>query len=371
MSFADILSLYRKADLDRRFAAVPSGEVERAVAADRRGPEELLALLSPAAGPFLEPMAQRAHEATLRFFGRTIQIYAPIYVSDFCENSCIYCGFNAQNRIRRRRLSLEEVDREAACLSASGVRHILLLTGESRKMSPAGYLRDCISVLKGYFSAVAIEVYPLSESEYADLVSAGADGLTIYQETYDEARYEAVHPAGPKRDFRFRLDAPERGARGGMRQVSIGALLGLSDFWRTEAFLTGLHARYLQDRYPDVEIGVSLPRLRPHAGSCATASAVTDRNMVQILLALRLFLPRLGIFVSTRESPRFRENLVPLGITRMSAGSSTRVGGYTMPVDPGMAPQFEIADHRSVAEIVAVIREKGYDPVMKDWTMLA
>jgi 2-iminoacetate synthase len=374
MSFADLLARYREFGFTGAFASITPRDVEQSLAVERKDVSALLSLLSPAAEGFLEAMARQAHETTLRHFGRTIQLYTPIYVSNYCDNTCTYCGFNARNRIERRRLGPEEVDREAAYLSSTGIRHILLLTGDSRKKSPVSYLCDCVEILKQYFSAIAVEVYPLTGEEYRELVSAGVDGLTIYQETYDEARYAAIHPIGPKKDFHFRLRAPDRGAQAGMKQISIGALLGLAD-WRREAFLLGMHARYLQDRYPEVEIGVSLPRLRPHAGQAGTKVNVMDRNIVQIILALRLLLPRLGIAISTRETARFRENLIPLGVTRMSAGSSTRVGGHTTGKSGGILPdqdepQFAIADNRGVPEIAAMIRQKGYDPVFKDWTML-
>ena len=377
MSFYDVLKQYRDLSAET-FDRVTLYDVERVLAQSVIGADGLLALLSPAAEVFLEPMAQRAHEVTLRHFGRTIQLYTPIYVSNYCDNSCLYCGFNVHNRIERRRLSLDEVAREAEAIAATGLKHILLLTGESHSKSPVSYLRDCVIVLKKHFTSIAVEVYPLTETDYGLLIEAGVDGLTIYQETYDEDRYAALHPTGPKRDFRFRLDAPERGACAGMRQVSIGALLGLGD-WRREVLLTGLHALYLRDCYPDVEIGVSLPRLRPHTGQFAPAYLVADRQIVQIMTALRLFMPRLGISISTRETGHFRENILPLGVTRMSAGSTTRVGGHTLgkqvrldsaAEEIEVVPQFEIADERSVAEITGIIRQRGYDPVFKDWTLL-
>ncbi len=377
MSFYDVLEHYRDLSSEA-FDRIPPHDVERVLALERLGAEDLFVLLSSAAADFLEPMARKAHEITLRYFGRTIQLYTPIYVSNYCENNCVYCGFNVHNRIERRRLSLEEVAQEAAAIASTGLRHILLLTGESRVKSSVLYIRDCVTVLKQHFASVAIEVYPLSVADYALLIEAGVDGLTIYQETYDEERYAALHLAGPKRDFRFRLDAPERGACAGMRQVSIGALLGLGE-WRREVLLTALHARYLQERCPDVEIGISLPRMRPHAGQFASDYFVTDRQIVQIMTALRLVMPRLGMAISTREAGRFRENILPLGVTRMSAGSTTRVGGHTLSGvrsdgayadEADGAPQFEIADDRSVAEMAAMIRRQGYDPVFKDWMLL-
>jgi len=342
-------------------------DVEKALAKEDLSPLDFWALLSPAAEDYLERMAKKAQKITLRHFGRTIQLYAPIYVSDYCDNQCLYCSFSARNRGARRKLSLDEVEREAAFIAEAGLRQILLLTGESKKESPLDYLRYCVRILRRYFSSIAIEVYPLAVEDYKTLVAEGVDGLTVYQETYNEDIYKSVHPAGPKRNFRFRLETPERGAHTGMRQVNIGALLGLAD-WRKEVFSLGMHAQYLQDRFPDVEIGASVPRLRPHAGAFQSTCAVSDQNMVQIVLALRLFMPRLSIALSTRENSRFRDNLIPLGITRMSAGSATSVGGYTAPLrNDNALSQFEIADHRSIPEVMAVIRRKGYEPVFNDW----
>ncbi len=368
MSYYDVLVSNRALQAEA-FREVTARDVESALSSNRPAPDDFLAFLSPTAGGYLEFMAEKAHAATLRIFGRTIQLYAPLYVSDFCENRCLYCGFNAQNRFERRTLTLPEVEREGEIIASSGIRHILLLTGESKRHSPVSYIRDCIERLRPRFSSISVEIYPLAESDYAELVSAGCDGLTIYQETYDEAVYETVHPAGPKRNFRFRLDAPERGCRAGMSHVHLGALLGLSPDWRRDVYLACLHAFYLRNRYPDVEIGMSVPRLRPHAGRFEPVYPVTDRDLVQIILALRLFFPRAGISISTRESARLRDNLIPLGVTRMSAGSVTRVGGYASGSDDSH-PQFEISDERSVSEMITLIRGKGYDPVLKDWTPL-
>ncbi|MDP2853452.1 MAG: 2-iminoacetate synthase ThiH [Smithellaceae bacterium] len=367
MDFYDTFCKNKDIDFINLFGALSDRDVERAMTRENMGLMDFLTLLSPAAGKHLEPLAQKAHETTLRHFGKTIQLYTPLYVSDHCDNQCLYCSFNAKNPIARTKLTLKEVEREAAFIAATGLRHILLLTGESRKESPVAYLRDCVGILKRYFHSIAIEVYPLTEAEYESLVAQGVDGLTIYQETYDEKIYDRIHQSGPKKDFRFRLAAPERGAGCRMRQVTIGALLGLSD-WRKEVFFAGLHAHYLQDRFPDVEIGVSVPRLRPHAGKFKPLSIVSDKDLVQIIIALRLFLPRLGISLSTRENSQLRDNLVPLGITRLSAGSSTGVGERIATGGQYDAfRQFEIADHRSIAEMIVSLRDKGYDPILSDW----
>ena len=370
MSYYDILLKYKDLPSEKILRGLSPQTVERSIHDDAQDPERLLALLSPAAEEFLEPMAQTAHALTLQNFGRTIQLYTPMYLSNFCENECAYCGFNTKNKMPRRTLTLSEVEKEAAFIASTGIEHLLILTGDSKARSPISYIKECLGVLKKHFSSISSEIYALTEEEYAGLASSGIDGLTLYQETFDENVYDRVHKSGPKKDYRFRLDAPERAARGGMRAVNIGALLGLSD-WRREVFFLGLQARYLQDRYGDVEIGVSLPRLRPHIGKFKDVIPTTDKNITQIIMALRLFLPRLGITLSTRESAILREHLLPLGITRMSAGSTTSVGGHTLAA-PGEqdASQFEISDPRNVEEIKSMLVSKGYQPVLKDWMQL-
>lgn len=326
--------------------------------------QDFRALLSPEAVPFLETMAQAAHRLTQQHFGHTILLYTPLYLSNYCVNHCVYCGFNANHHIPRRKLTLAEVELEARVITSTGLQHILILTGESREESSVAYIKDCVGVLKKYFSSISIEVYPLTAAEYADLITAGVDGLTIYQEVYDEKRYRRLHPAGPKRDYRYRLEAPERAGAAGIRTINVGTLLGLND-WRSEVFWAGLHAAYLQKRFPDIEVSVSFPRMRPEVGGYQPEFPVSDRDLVQGILALRLFLPRAGITISTREDASLRDNLIRLGVTKMSAGSSTVIGGHT---DAGGGTgQFEIADKRSVAETRHAIAGLGYKPVLKDW----
>ncbi|HWJ02487.1 MAG TPA: 2-iminoacetate synthase ThiH [Verrucomicrobiae bacterium] len=341
-------------------------DVSRALSKDRLDTVDLLALLSPAAEPFLEDMAQKANRLTLQQFGRAVTLFTPLYLANHCTNRCVYCSFNHGNSIERRKLSLDEVKSEGLAIAGTGLQHILLLTGESRKESGPDYMRECVEVLRPHFSSVGLEVYPLEEEEYRELYRAGVDALTMFQEAYDETIYAKVHPAGPKSNHRFRLDAPERACRAGIPSVTIGALLGLGE-WRREAYFTALHAEYLQRNYPGVEVAISIPRLRPYLGTYQPeTSPVFDASLVQILLAYRLFLPRVGLVLSTRESPKLRESLLPLGITRMSAGSLASVGGYAEDSETGPA-QFQIADERSVAEIAAMLRSKGYQPTFCDW----
>ncbi|KKM10262.1 thiamine biosynthesis protein ThiH [Clostridiales bacterium PH28_bin88] len=364
MTFYDIYSRFKGFDFDSFFDRIGPHEVMGALEKSRIDHTDFLVLLSPAAEGVLEEMAQKAHRLTLQHFGRAMVLYTPLYLSNYCVNQCSYCGFNARNRLHRKTLTLEEVEAEARAIAGTGLRHILVLTGESRRHAPVCYIAGCVRVLRRYFASIGIEVYPMEEEEYRSLIQAGVDSLTIYQETYDEEVYDRVHLNGPKKNYRYRLEAPERGCRAGMRAVNIGSLLGLND-WRREAFFTGLHASYLQDRYPEVEFSVSVPRLRPHLGSFPPPCPVSDKNLVQVLLALRLFIPRLGLTLSTRERAELRDHLVPLSITRMSAGSCTRVGGHAIQ-DTGDG-QFDIADTRSVAEIREALLRRGYDPVFKDW----
>ncbi len=364
MSFYDRILDLEEYPVAEMSAKATAQDVERVLAAPQVDALGFLTLLSPAAQPYLETMAQRAHALTVQHFGKVILLYTPLYLANYCTNFCLYCGFAARNTIRRDRLTLEEVEAEAKLISATGLRHILILTGESRQKSGVEYIAECVAVLRRYFTSISIEVYPLETAEYAKLVEAGVDGLTIYQETYDREVYAVVHPKGPKRDYRYRLETPERGCDAGMRAVNIAALLGLAD-WRREVFITGLHADYLQRRYLDVEVGVSMPRMRPHEGVYQPHHEVTDREFVQIMLALRLFLPRAGITISTRERAEFRDHLMPLGVTMMSAGSHTEVGGRAhRDAETG---QFEISDHRDVQEMKQAIEAHGYKAIFKDW----
>ncbi|MHB0998748.1 MAG: 2-iminoacetate synthase ThiH [Armatimonadota bacterium] len=363
MSFFEIIEEYRDFDIDGFIDTVTEADVRSAIGRDRLEPTDYLTLLSPVAELCLEEIARKANRLTMQHFGRTMLLFTPIYVANYCVNSCLYCSFNTSNKLHRMKLSMEEVAAEARIIAATGLKHILLLTGESRQHTPVSYIRDCIEILRRFFTSISIEIYPLLEDEYRELISSGVDGLTIYQETYDRDTYAYLHPSGPKRDYRFRLDAPERGCLAGMRSVNIGALLGLAD-WRREALITGLHADYLQHKYPDVEISISPPRMRPHLGGFQTPVDVTDKNLVQYITAFRLFMPRSGVTLSTRESSQLRDNMIRLGITKMSGSACTAVGGRS---HSGESGQFEIADERSVAEMAKMLYEQGYQPVYKDW----
>lgn len=366
MSIHTYLQDWQKQPLTETLAATRTADVLRALQYTRPDAWDFLALLSPAAAPLLEQLANRAHELTIQHFGRTISLFTPLYLSNHCQNQCRYCGFSARNAIPRSKLGREEILAEGEYIASTGLRQLLLLTGEAPTLAGRDYLADAASLLRPLFPSLGIEVFPMQTEDYRLLMDAGVDSLTLFQETYDESLYADLHPAGPKRDFRFRLDAPERGCQAGMRIVNIGALLGLTD-WRFDFFMTALHADWLQQHYPGTDIAVSLPRMRPHAGAFQPAAIVSDREMVQAMTALRIFLPRVGVTISSRETPAFRNNILPLGVTRMSAGVSTAVGGHTTQNDTG---QFDISDPRSVEEMCAMLREHGYQPVFKDWEPL-
>jgi 2-iminoacetate synthase len=365
--FYPVAKHWTPACLADRLASVRETEVLRALEKNVRNELDFLALLSPQAVPHLETMARRSRNLTLANFGKVILLYSPLYLANICDNECVYCGFRHSNRITRRKLTLEEVEGEAQAIAATGIRHVLMLTGESRTATPVSYIADCVKLVQKHFASAALEIYPLSIQEYGTLVAAGADGLTLYQETYNEPLYGELHPKGPKNDYRWRLEAPGRACAAGMRGVGVGALLGLDEF-RHDGFLAGLQAAWLQRTWPEVEVSVSLPRVQPQVGDFGPRFEVTDHNFVQLLLALRLFLPRAGISISTREQAAFRKNLIGLGPTRMSAGSRTEVGGYSLGAKSD--GQFEIADTSSVQEIEAMIESCGYQPVFKDWQQM-
>ena len=364
MGFYELIKKYKEFNVESFLKQVTVQDVQNVLAKEKLDERDFLCLLSPAAIPHLKMMAQIANRLTIKNFGQVILLFTPIYLADYCMNECVYCSFNIKNEFKRSKLTMEQLEEVAINISKTGLKHVLILTGESRVHTPVSYIEECTILLRKYFTSVSIEVYPLERFEYERLAKAGIDGITIYQEVYDEKIYDNLHKSGPKKNYHFRLDAPERAAKAGLRTISIGALLGLNDF-AAEVFFTGLHAQYLQKKYWDIEVGVSLPRFRPHLGNFVPKNPVSDRNLVQALIALRIFLPRCGISISTREDPAFRENILSLGVTRMSAGVSTNVGGHTMHGET--KSQFEISDARSVAQIKEMLENKGYQPTFVDW----
>ena len=365
--FLDELKKYDAFDFAAFFAAVREDDVLRVLQKKRLTTGDYLTLLSPRAARYLELMAQRAHRDTVQNFGYTMQLFTPMYIANYCENRCVYCGFNQESPIARRQLTMDEIRTEGRAIAKSGLRQVLVLTGESQRYSSVDYILSAVRVLNEIFASVSLEVYAFREEDYRQAVAAGADGMTMFQEVYCKAAYEPLHPAGPKRIYEYRLDAPERAARAGMRSIGLGALLGLHD-WRSEAFFTGLHAAYLQHKYPSIEIAISTPRLRPCTAGFQARDVVTDRDLVQYITAYRIFMPRSGITLSTRESRVMRNHLVYLGITKLSGGSTTAVGGHTQVEETG---QFDISDTRSVAEMARLLYQEGYQPVYKDWQVLA
>ena len=361
---ADLLSTDIPAIRERVDAATPA-DVEKALRSPRRSLSDFAALLSPPAGERLEELAQLAHETTVRRFGRTIHLFAPLYLSSECVSTCTYCGFSAANQIARRTLSPEEVLTEARALTARGFRHLLLVAGEHARIVSKDYLVECVQVLAPEVPSISVEVQVWDADTYRRLVEAGCEGLVVYQETYDRTTYAGVHLKGKKRNYDWRLGALDRGAEAGMRRLGLGALLGLHHDWRSEALALAAHTSALLRRSWRCEVSLSLPRLRPAAGGFEPSDPVDDRHFVQLLCALRLFLPDVALMLSTREEPAFRDAALRLGITHLSAGSHTEPGGYADPSDA--EPQFRTSDNRSPAEVVDLLRANGYDPVWKDW----
>ncbi|MDD2552950.1 MAG: 2-iminoacetate synthase ThiH [Desulfotomaculaceae bacterium] len=358
----EILQTLATYDYDSCTAA----HVRRALDKDNRGPEELKALLSPAAEPFLEEMAQKAHAETRKHFGNSVYLFTPLYISNYCENYCIYCGFNRHNRIRRAKLDAAGMEREMAAIAKTGLEEILILTGESRKMSDVTYIGEACKLARKYFKMIGVEVYPMNSDEYAYLHSCGVDYVTVFQETYNSDKYETLHLAGRKRVFPYRLNAQERALKGGMRGVAFAALLGLDDF-RKDALATGMHAYLLQRKYPHAEISFSCPRLRPIINNDKiNPRDVHERQLLQVMTAYRLFMPFAGMTISTRERADFRDHVIGLAATKISAGVSTGIGSYGDKSEQG-DDQFEIADNRNVEEVAAAIRARGLQPVMNDY----
>ncbi len=342
-------------------------DVRRALEKENRGPEEFAALLSPAALPFLEEMAQKAQEETRRHFGNSVYLFTPLYIANYCENYCIYCGFNCHNKIRRAQLNEAEIEEEMRAIAKTGLQEILILTGESRKKSTVEYIGKACQIARKYFKVIGLEVYPMNSEEYRYLHECGADYVTVFQETYDSDKYETLHLAGHKRIFPYRINAQERALKGGMRGVGFGALLGLSDF-RKDAYATGIHAWLLQRKYPHAEIAFSCPRLRPIINNDKiNPMDVHEAQLLQVVTAYRLLLPFAGITVSTRECARVRDNLACIAATKISAGVSTGVGSHAAEMEDQGDEQFEISDSRTVEEVYRDLENLGQQPVMNDY----
>ncbi|MDD7404181.1 MAG: 2-iminoacetate synthase ThiH [Butyribacter sp.] len=344
-----------------------AADVKRALNHDVCTPEDFEALLSPAALPFLEEMAQKAQKETRKHFGNSIYMFTPLYIANYCENYCIYCGFNCHNKIRRARLNAEQIEQEMQAIAKSGLQEILLLTGESRKMSDVTYIGEACKIARKYFKVIGLEVYPMNSDEYAYLHECGADYVTVFQETYNSDKYETLHLAGHKRIFPYRLNAQERAIKGGMRGVGFAALLGLDDF-RKDALATGYHAYLLQRKYPHAEIAFSCPRLRPIINNDKiNPKDVHEAQLLQVITAYRIFMPFASITISTRECERVRNNVIKIAATKISAGVSVGIGEHIEDNDNVGDAQFEISDERNVEEVYQAIQKEGLQPVMSDY----
>lgn len=344
-------------------------DVRYALNKDSRGMEEFAALLSPAADAFLEEMAEKATLETRKHFGNSVYLFTPLYISNYCENYCVYCGFNCHNKIKRAKLDIEGIEREMAAIAKTGLEEILLLTGESRKMSDVNYIGEACKIARKYFKMIGLEVYPMNSDEYAYLHQCGADYVTVFQETYNTDKYETLHLSGHKRIFPYRFYAQERALKGGMRGVAFAALLGLDDF-RKDAFATGMHAYLLQRKYPHAEISFSCPRLRPIVNNDKiNPMNVHERQLLQVMTAYRLFMPFAGMTISTRERAGFRNHVIGMAATKISAGVSTGIGSHAKNENRG-DDQFEIADERDVNQVIAAIKERDLQPVMNDYVFV-
>lgn len=364
MNFYDLLHSYDWDETNSVIYSKTKNDVIRALGKDQLTMADFQALISPAAAPFLEEMAQKSRMKTLRRFGKTIQLYVPLYLSNECTNFCIYCGFNHQNSVDRMTLDASQILEEAKAIKALGFEHLLLVTGEHPAKAGLSYLKDAIGILKEQFKLISIEVAPMKTSEYEKLVGMGLNSVYIYQETYHEERYGVYHPKGKKANFRYRLETPERLGRAGIYKAGLGCLLGLED-WRTDSFFTALHLDFLRRNYWRTKYSIAFPRLRPHVGSFQPNSIISDRELVQLICAYRLFDENVELSLSTRESATFRDHSIHLGITAMSAGSSTEPGGYASKKQS--LEQFAVNDSRSPHEVMTQIQAAGYEAVWKDW----
>lgn len=341
-------------------------DVERALYSEKRTLEDFKALLSPAAIPYIEQMAQLSNKLTKKRFGKTIQMYSPIYLSNECNNICTYCGFSLDNKVRRKTLSEKEIIAEITFIKQQGFNHILLVTGESNHTVHVDYFLKAMDLIKLQFANISIEVQPLSTEEYSTLHAAGVYSVLVYQETYHQDVYKKYHPKGKKSNFNYRLETPDRIAAAGIHKIGLGVLLGLED-WRVDSFYCALHLTYLQTNYWQTKYSISFPRMRPAEGIIEPNVIVSDKELVQLICAYRLLNEEVELSISTRESEKFRNNIIPLGITSMSAGSKTNPGGYV--VAPKSLEQFEISDERNAKEIANLISNSGYEVVWKDWDL--
>lgn len=364
MSFSEYMNAWEWDEVKSSIYSKTAADVERALHAEKRSLEDFKALISPAAEPYLEDMAQLSHRLTQKRFGKTIQMYIPLYLSNECQNICTYCGFSLDVKIPRKTLTDTEILEEVKVIKSMGYDHVLLVTGEANRTVGPEYFKNAIRLIKPYFSHIAMEVQPMDQAEYEELIEEGLNTVLVYQETYHRDDYKKHHPKGRKSNFEYRADTHDRLGRAGIYKMGLGVLIGLED-WRTDSFFCAAHLQYLERLYWRSKYSISFPRLRPCAGGINLKSVMTDRQLVQLICAYRILNEEVELSMSTRESKAFRDNIIQLGITSVSADSKTDPGGYAQP-DVNLE-QFEIDDDRPTAEFVEAIRSKGYEPVFKDW----
>lgn len=373
MTFYDEIKKYKWEEVKAAIYGTTPEQAELAVAKSESGARlemsDFAAIISPEGEKFLERIVTQSAAITRRRFGYTMQVYTPLYLANYCSNNCIYCGFSARNKIKRSVLNEEQIERECLAIKKHPFQHILLVTGESEHHSGVEYLGRAINQIKRHFEQVSIEVQPMETKDYAYLMEKGLYSVAVYQETYNESRYSAYHLKGKKSDYRYRLETPDRIGEAGAYKISIGALLGLED-WRTEAFFVALHMRYLEAKFWKSKLSLSFPRLRPCAGDGFQPNSIVDeRNLLHLMTSYRLMSEDVEISLSTRERPYFRDHVLKLGVTTISAGSKTTPGGYADYEATKELEQFEVNDDRSVDEIIAVVKENGMEPVWKDWSL--
>jgi 2-iminoacetate synthase len=366
--FREVFDTYNWDDVVMSIAGMTAADVERALSKSKRNLQDFKALISPAAAPYLEQMAQMSNRITQKRFGKTVQLYAPMYLSNECQNICTYCGFSLDNKLRRKTLTGAEMLQEADYLKQQGFDHVLLVTGEANKNVGVDYLVNAIRTLRPHFANISIEVQPLEEDEYKVLAAEGLYAVLVYQETYHRDNYKLYHPKGKKSNFDYRLATPDRLGNAGIHKIGLGVLIGLED-WRADNFFTAMHVGYLEKNFWQTKYSISFPRLRPAEGLIEPKVAISDKELVQLICAWRIYNEEIELSVSTRESATFRDHIIQMGATTISAASKTNPGGYT--IEEESLEQFEIDDSRSVAEVRQMIEDKGYKPVWKDWDRFA
>jgi 2-iminoacetate synthase len=364
MTFKTLYSKHNWTEIQSSIRSKTPKDVEAALSKNKPGLEDFASLISPSALPYLEHMARKSQALTRQRFGKTIQLFAPMYLSNECNNICTYCGYSFDNKIKRKTLSDAEILQEVKAIKTLGFDHVLLVTGEANATVHLSYFLNAIRLIKPFFSNISVEVQPLEQEEYAQLHRAGVYSILVYQETYHQEAYKLVHPKGKKSNFFYRLETPDRVGQSNIHKIGLGVLLGLED-WRTDSFFCALHLEYLQKKYWQSKYSISFPRIRPAEGVKISSKHITDKELLQLICAYRLYNPDLELSVSTRETANFRDHIIQLGATSMSAGSKTNPGGYA--VDPESLEQFEIDDTRSPGDFMKVISGKGYEPLLKDW----